>query len=159
MAGKSRQPKLQLIREEVLQLERLRDSQTASWREAQRARILLRYHAQESVSQIARAVHMTRKSVGKWISKALAVGASAALQDAYHRPQDPRITEDAKAWVVHLACSKPKEWGYAARYGREARWLGMSANMPSKLGIHRRTEPPKQPCSGFWRSSHSIQRK
>ena len=43
MAGKSRQPRLQLIPEEILQLERLRDSQTASWREAQRARILLRY--------------------------------------------------------------------------------------------------------------------
>jgi hypothetical protein len=70
---------LQLIPEEILQLERLRDSQTASWREAQRARILLRYHG-ESVSQIGRVVHMTRKSVGKWVSKALAVGASAALR-------------------------------------------------------------------------------
>ena len=115
MAGKSRQPRLQLVPEEILHLEHLRDSQTASWREAQRARILLRYHAGETVSQIARAVHMTRKSVAKWISKALAVGASAALQDTYHRPQDPRITEDAKAWVVHLACCKPKELGYAAQ--------------------------------------------
>src|SRR5206468_6301273 len=26
----------------------------------------------------------------------------------------PVITDDAKAWVVHLACSKPKELGYAA---------------------------------------------
>jgi len=95
-------------------LERLRDSQTATWREAQRARILLRYYAGESVSQIAGAVRMTRKSVAKWISKALAVGASAALKDTYHRPKDPRITEDAKAWVVHLACCKPKELGYAA---------------------------------------------
>ena len=24
------------------------------------------------------------------------------------------ITEEAKAWVVHVACSKPKEFGYAA---------------------------------------------
>ena len=61
MAGKSRQPKLQLIPEEILQLERLRDSQTASWRVAQRACILLRYHAGESISEIARAVHMMRK--------------------------------------------------------------------------------------------------
>jgi DDE superfamily endonuclease len=57
---------------------------------------------------------MTRKSVGKWISKALAVGASAALKDAYHRPRSPVITEDAEAWVVHLACCKPKDLGYAA---------------------------------------------
>src|SRR5437879_13063601 len=57
---------------------------------------------------------MTRKSVRKWIDKALAMGAEAALKDAYHRPRAPVITENAKAWVVHLACSKPKELGYAA---------------------------------------------
>ena len=140
MAGKSRQPKLQLIPEEILRLERLRDSQTASWREAQRARILLRYHAGESISEIARAVHMTRKSVGKWISKALAVGAGAALHDAYHRPKEPRITEDAKAWVVHLACSKPKELGYAAEVwsrsalARHVREHAIAAGYPS---LHR----------------------
>jgi len=57
---------------------------------------------------------MTRKSIGKWIARALAQGARAALKDTYHRPRAPAITEEAKAWVVHLACSKPKELGYAA---------------------------------------------
>jgi hypothetical protein len=42
------------------------------------------------------------------------MGASAALKDTFHRPHAPVITEEAKAWVVHLACSKPKELGYAA---------------------------------------------
>lgn len=95
-------------------LRSLRDSHRVPWREAQRARIVLRYHSGETVSEIARAVGMTRKSVGKWIGKALAMGASAALKDAFHRPKEPLITEDAKAWVVHLACSKPQELGYAA---------------------------------------------
>jgi transposase len=75
---------------------------------------MLRYHSGENVSQIARAVGMTRKSVDKWISKALAMGSDAALKDAYHRPKEPVITEEAKAWVIHLACSKPKDLGYAA---------------------------------------------
>ena len=57
---------------------------------------------------------MTRKSVGKWIGKALEMGVAAALKDTYHRPKAPVITEEAKAWVIHLACSKPKEFGYAA---------------------------------------------
>lgn len=83
-------------------------------REAQRARILLGYHSGETVAQIARVVGMTRKSVGKWVSKALAIGADGALKDTYHRPRPPTISEDAKAWVVHLACSKPRELGYAA---------------------------------------------
>jgi hypothetical protein len=59
-------------------------------------------------------MEITRKSVRKWIDKALAMGAEAALKDAYHRPHAPVITEQARAWVVHLACCKPKELGYAA---------------------------------------------
>ena len=114
MAGKSRRARLVLTPEERVRIEQLRDSQTAPWREVQRARILWRYHAGESIAEIARAVKMTRQSVGKWISKALDMGVAAALKDAYHRPKAPVITTEAKAWVVHLACCKPKELGYAA---------------------------------------------
>jgi hypothetical protein len=56
----------------------------------------------------------TFPSVRKWVDKALAMGAAAALKDTFHRPHAPVITEEAKAWVVHLACSKPKVHGYAA---------------------------------------------
>ena len=114
MAGISKRPHLKLSAEEIEHLRSLGDSQTAPWRESQRARILLRYHSGENVTQVAKAVGMTRQSVDKWITKALAMGARAALKDAYHRPKEPVISEEAKAWVVHLACSKPKEFGYAA---------------------------------------------
>ncbi len=114
MAGKSKRPRLVLTSEEQKQIRQLRESQTEPWREVQRARILWRYHSGQSVAEIARAVKMTRKSVAKWIAKALAMGVGAALKDTYHRPKAPVITEEAKAWVVHLACSKPKELGYAA---------------------------------------------
>lgn len=114
MAGKSKRPRLVLTSEEQKQIRQLRESQTEPWREVQRARILWRYHSGQSVTEIARAVKMTRKSVAKWIAKALAMGVGAALKDTYHRPKAPVITEEAKAWVVHLACSKPKELGYAA---------------------------------------------
>jgi transposase len=105
---------LALTAEERERLQQLRESQTAPWREVQRARILWRYGSGESVAEIARAVKMTRKSVGKWVAKALEMGVAAALKDAYHRPRAPVITPEAKAWVVHLACSKPKQRGYAA---------------------------------------------
>ena len=114
MAGKSRLPKLVLSTEQLSELQQLSQSRTAALREVQRARILCRYHAGETIAGIARATEMTRKSVRKWIDKALAMGAEAALKDAYHRPRAPVITEEARAWVVHLACSKPKELGYAA---------------------------------------------
>lgn len=114
MPGKSKRARLVLTPEEREQLEQLRDSRTAPFREVQRARMLWRYYCGENIAEIARAVNMTRKSVSKWVSKALEMGVAAALKDAYHRPQAPVITPEAKAWVVHLACSKPKELGYAA---------------------------------------------
>jgi len=114
VAGKSKRARLALTTEEQAQIEQLRDSKTAPWREVQRARILWRYYSGENIAEIARALKMTRKSIGKWISKALDMGVAAALKDTYHRPRAPVITEEAKAWVVHLACSKPKELGYAA---------------------------------------------
>jgi hypothetical protein len=42
------------------------------------------------------------------------MGSDAALKDFYHRPKEPVITEEDKAWVIHLACSKPQDLGYAA---------------------------------------------
>ena len=114
MAGESKRSRLVLTPEEQEQIRQLRESQTAPWREVQRARILWRYHSGESVAEIARAVKMTRKSVGKWIGRALEMGLAAALKDTYHRPKAPVITEEGKAWVVHLACSKPKDLGFAA---------------------------------------------
>ena len=114
MAGKSRRAKLVMSNENRSQLERLARSRVAPQREVQRAIILLGYHAGETVASISRRVGMTRLSVSKWVAKALAVGPMAALKDNYHRPKEPVIGDAAKAWVVHVACSKPKDMGYAA---------------------------------------------
>ena len=57
---------------------------------------------------------MTRKSVLKWIDKALEMGVMAGVRDTPHKPREAVITDDAKAWVVDLACRKPKDLGYAA---------------------------------------------
>jgi len=56
----------------------------------------------------------TRVSVAKWIDKALQMGVKEGMKDTPHKPREAVITDDAKAWVVHLACSKPKDLGYAA---------------------------------------------
>lgn len=148
MAGKSHLPKLVLTPEELEHLQRLARSQSAPVREVQRADILIRYHAGETIASIGRAVGMTRVSVGKWISRALAIGAMAALKDTYHRPHEPRITEQARAWVVMLACTKPKDLGYAAELwtrsalAQHARTHAVKAGHPSlaqaaKATVHR----------------------
>jgi hypothetical protein len=90
-------------------------------RGAQRSEILLRYHAGENLARISRSLQMTRVSVAQWVAKALAVGPAAALQDSYHRPKEPVMGDDAKPWVVPVACSKPKDVGYAAEtWSRQA---------------------------------------
>jgi len=114
MARASQHSKLVLTAEEKDRLDQLRQSKTAAFRDVQRARILWRYHSGETVSQIARALKMTRKSVLKWIDKTLQVGVQVGLKDTPHKPREAVITDDAKAWVVNIACSKPKEFGYAA---------------------------------------------
>ncbi len=114
MARASTRPRLVLTDEEKKHLDQLRQSKTAAFRDVQRAQILWRYHAGETVSQIARVLKMTRKSVLKWIDKTLQIGAKVGMKDTPHKPREAVITDDAKAWVVHLACCKPKEFGYAA---------------------------------------------
>src|ERR1019366_4299549 len=113
MAGKSRRSRLILTDEDKTELEQLARSRTAPNRETQRAAILLGYHADESIASIGRRLGMTRLSVAKWVAKALAVGPMAALKDNYHRPKEPAIGDDAKAWVVHVACSNSKDPAYA----------------------------------------------
>ena len=89
-------------------------SRTHPVRAVQRAHILLAYADQTPIADIARLANTTRMTVYKCLDKALAMGWEAGLQDLYHRPKAPVITPEAKAWVVALACTKPKDQGLAA---------------------------------------------
>jgi len=89
-------------------------SRTAPTREVERAGVLLRYAEGLSISQIQRQLGVSRPTIYKCIDKALAAGVQAGLKDTFHRPKEPEILPDAKAWVVNLACTKPKDFGQAA---------------------------------------------
>jgi len=79
----------------------------------QRASILLRYHVGETVSEIARSLATNRPRVERCISKALDLGVTQALADLPGRGRRAAISAAARAWVVALACQKPKDLGYA----------------------------------------------
>jgi len=128
MAGKTRRPALVISAEERERLERSRDSRKAPKREVERAAILLRYAAGEGPTTIQQALGVSRPTVYKCIDKALAAGVDSGLKDRYHRPKEPLISAQAKAWVLNIACTKPKDQGLAAelwtlsslaRYSRE----------------------------------------
>jgi transposase len=88
-------------------------SRSESAASVQRAQILLRYAQGETVSAIAAGLHTNRPKIERCIVKALQLGVRAALQDLPGRGRPVHITEEDKAWVVNLACQKPKELGYA----------------------------------------------
>ena len=114
MARKTKRAKLLLTEEQRGHLEQLSKSRKAPLREVQRAKILLHYSDQVPISRIQSLVNVSRPTIYKCIDKALAAGADAGLKDYYHRPFEPTIGEAAKAWVINLACTKPKDHGLAA---------------------------------------------
>jgi transposase len=114
MARKTGRPALAISADERQKLERLRDSRKAPKRETERAAILLSYAAGEGPTVIQQRLGVSRPTIYKCIDKALAAGVQSGLKDRYHRPKQPVITEQAKAWVLSLACTKPKDHGLAA---------------------------------------------
>lgn len=110
----TKRAKLILTSDEQGKLELLSQSRSSPHREVLRAKILCHYHAGRTITEIANLVPTTRRIVYKCIDKALAMGVDAALRDLPHGRTDRKITDEDKAWVIHLACCKPKEFGYAA---------------------------------------------
>ena len=91
----------------------LSQSRTEAAGRVLRASILLRYDAGDTVSEIARSLRTNRPRVERCVSKALELGVAQALADLPGRGRRPAMTPGARAWVVSLACQKPKDVGYA----------------------------------------------
>ncbi len=98
---------------EVAKLETIAKSRTESMSSIERAKILLAYYHGETVSSIARSLKTNRPKVERHISKALDLGVEAALEDLPRKGKPHVITPEARAWVVSVACQKPKDLGYS----------------------------------------------
>ena len=114
MARKSGRAALVLSQAQETVLKDLAGSRTAAAREVERAKVMLGYAAGKTITELQRQLGVGRPMIYKCIDKALAAGAQMGLKDKYHRPHEPVITIEAKAWVVSLACTKPKDHGLAA---------------------------------------------
>lgn len=75
--------------------------------------MLLAYADGETVSAIARMLDTSRPRVGRCIDRALQLGPPAALEDLKRSGRPRSFTPEAVAWVVSLACQKPKDFGYS----------------------------------------------
>ena len=113
MAKTTARAALVLTAEEHQQLQSLAASRTAPWREVQRAKLLLGYHAGQSFGALSRTLRLSRRIIYKHVDRALAAGVAVALRDHPHG-STPTITPEAKAWVLSVACTRPKDHGLAA---------------------------------------------
>lgn len=114
MGRKSLKAQLLLSMEDKVSLQKTAQSKTLPYREVQRAKLLILYSEGNSVTQINKITSISRETINEHINRALNIGVKEALKDMYHSPKEPVITDDAKLWVQHIACTKPKEHGYAA---------------------------------------------
>ena len=108
----SQRSKLQLTDEEIENLTSLSNSRTAPLREVERAKILLFSHQEKSDSQIAKRLGTNRQKVIRCINKALAYGIDEAINDLPRSGKPQEITGEARAWIISIACMKPKDVGY-----------------------------------------------
>jgi len=108
----SQRSKLQLTDEEIEDLTSLSNSRTAPLREVERAKILLLTHEGTSDSQIAKRLGTNRQKVIRCINKALAYGIEEAIDDLPRSGKPPEISGEARAWIISIACMKPKDVGY-----------------------------------------------
>lgn len=107
--------------------------------------MLLAYAAGTSVPAIARTLGHTPHTVGRCIKKALALGPRSALRDLPRAGRRRRITPEARAWIIRLACQKPKDLGWApecwteSRLARYVREQAAAAGHPSAGTVQQGT--------------------
>ncbi len=141
----SRRAPLRLSNSETERLTALSQSRREPAGRVQRASILLRYHAGDTISEIARTLGTNRPRVERCVSKALELGVTQALGDLPGRGRRPALTAEARAWVVSLAGQKPKDRGYAQELwttrllAQHVRQHGEAAGHPSLAKLGRGT--------------------
>src|ERR1700690_2507626 len=103
---------LEFTEEELADLERVSRSRTEPASHVQRARILLGYRQTPSLYATGRAIGVTHQTVERCLRRARDLGVEAALDDSPRPGREPSITNEAKMFLVDLACRKPKDLGY-----------------------------------------------
>ena len=112
MTASRRVIKFTIGKADLSELESIARSRTEPVGRVERARVLLAYRQDPSFYAVGQALGMHHQKVQRYIERAKAEGALAALDERARPGKEPTITVEAKAWVVDLACRKAKELGY-----------------------------------------------
>ncbi len=112
MAAPRRVIQISIGDEELARLGAIARSRTEPACRVERARILLAYRAGRSAYAVSEAINVTHQTVLRCLDRAVRFGAVAALDDSPRPGKAPEITDDARAWLVSLACQKANDLGY-----------------------------------------------
>jgi transposase len=115
MAAWRRAIELALAPEDVAKLTSIARSRTEPASRVERARMLLAYRDDPSFFAVGQALGVHHQTVQRCVERAVAFGPMEALDDRPRPGREPTTTADAKAWLVSLACQKPKELARHAR--------------------------------------------
>ena len=85
---------------------------------AQRAKILLMKASGKSATEIAGELGVSRHTAELWIKKYRTRSEESSIRDLLNvdkgRGRKEEITGEAKTWLISIACTQPKDYGYAA---------------------------------------------
>src|SRR6201989_2756173 len=98
---------------DVARLVPISRSRTEPASRVQRAQMLLAYRENPSFFAIGQRVGVHHQTVQRCIERALAYGPLMALDDRPRPGKAPKITPEAKAWLVSLGCDQAEGGGYA----------------------------------------------
>jgi transposase len=112
MAARRRVIEFAMGPDDTARLEAIARSRTEPASRVERARMLLAYRADPSTTAVGERIGVTHQTVQRCLQRAVRLGVLAALDDSPRPGKAPRITADAKAWLVSLACRKARELGH-----------------------------------------------
>jgi len=108
----SHRPKLSLTQEELDYLTRLSRSRNQAASIVERAKIVLLSHQGKNDTEISRELKVDYKTVRLWIKRVLDLGVKKGLVDKSRSGRPQNISAESRAWIISLACMKPKDLGY-----------------------------------------------
>lgn len=112
--ARKRRALLQLSTEDMEKLLTYSSSRTASSSIVNRSKIIIDYSSGMTIAEIVRKYKTNRPLVERTVDKAIEFGSIAALSDLPRSGRPIEITDEARAWVISIACEAPSKFGFAA---------------------------------------------
>lgn len=100
--------------DDMIKLKAYSASRSEASSKVQRSRIIIDFSSGMTIAQIVRKYDTNRPLVERTVDKAIEFGPIMALSDLPRSGRPAEITDDAKAWVVSIACEPPTKFGFAA---------------------------------------------